>query len=140
MKEKVLKKFADQTLGTTYKNEQYGTQEFLDNKKLVTFLTDVAGQEADLTKSGFDFLKEYYGLEQVANIMDEVTKQELLAIKNSSDPQTQQTLKIIAQALEVRDKRSGITTAESDDDYAWNFDNQKALEWLQSIDPQHHIG
>jgi len=43
--------------------------DFLNKKKLINFFDNLADSEASITKSGFLFLEEYYGIEELIKIL-----------------------------------------------------------------------
>jgi len=44
-------------------------EDFIEHEKLIGFLHELVDYETALTKSGFKFLEEYYGLDKIAEIL-----------------------------------------------------------------------
>lgn len=70
-KEEIINRYRDRTLGVVasgkWKNASFS--EFCNENKLVEFLLDLANHETAFTYAGFEFLKEYYGLESVVDMI-----------------------------------------------------------------------
>lgn len=67
----IVKKYENKLLGTCdYKKDgNFYLQNFQDKKQLVDFLYGLEEHENSLTKSGFRFLQEYYGLDAIAEML-----------------------------------------------------------------------
>lgn len=70
-KQNIVNKYSKKLLGTCdYKKDvNYYVENFLDYRQLIDFLYGLETHEHSLTKSGFSFLKGYYGLEEIARIL-----------------------------------------------------------------------
>lgn len=71
MNDQVRQKYLNKLLGVSSRNENpdYFLADFLDEKKLVQFIISTVDHQMTFTKDGFNFLEEYYGLDQVINIV-----------------------------------------------------------------------
>lgn len=68
----IAEKYKDKLLGVcNYKKDDgdFFVGDFQDIKTLVSFLYELETGECSLTKSGYNFLVEYYGLDGVASIL-----------------------------------------------------------------------
>ncbi len=73
MKKEVVNKYKSKKVGITgskIAGGHYLVEDFLDEDILLGFILDLVDHETDLTKDGFNFLKEYYGLENLAELID----------------------------------------------------------------------
>ncbi len=73
MNTEVLNKYIGQKLGITGSLESggdYYVKDFLDQEMLMYFICELVSHDTDLTKLGYQFLEEYYGLENLANTID----------------------------------------------------------------------
>lgn len=73
-KKSIIKKFKNKILAhTCYKAaKQYNyVDDFIDKDKLLYILYEIDCTETVLTKDGVNFLKEYYGLEHVAKLIQQ---------------------------------------------------------------------
>jgi len=67
-KKEIIKKYKDKTLGRANGEDSlyFYVEDFTDPEEAYLIFWQIWGHESDLTKEGFDFLKEYYGLEELA--------------------------------------------------------------------------
>lgn len=79
MKEKdsIIEKYQGKILAKpNYTNKYiYTVKDFSNKEGLLHFFYEYDTHEADLRKHGYDFLKEYYGLEKIADIILEESKE-----------------------------------------------------------------
>jgi len=68
-KEKILNRYKDIVLGDNYKNEKLFVNDVETEERLISTMYDFLSREVDLYKEGIEFLKEYWGLENVARII-----------------------------------------------------------------------
>lgn len=70
MDKDIVKKYKDKIIGRTNLNKELYVDEISDENLLKNFLYDMydSGHKS-LTKEGFEFLKEYYGLEEIAKLI-----------------------------------------------------------------------
>ena len=70
-KEDTIKNFEGKILGVcNYKKDgQSYVDDFVDKKKLLDFIWELESGESTLTKTGYVFLEEYYGLSELAKMI-----------------------------------------------------------------------
>ncbi len=70
-KEDIIKFFEGKILGVcNYKKDgQSYVADFVDKKKLLDFIWELESGESTLTKTGYAFFEEYYGLDELAKII-----------------------------------------------------------------------
>lgn len=70
-KEEIIKNFDGKVLGVcNYKKDgQSYVDDFLDHNKLLDFLYELESGESTLTKTGFNFLEQYYSLDDIAEML-----------------------------------------------------------------------
>lgn len=69
-KEKIIKKYSGQVLGyKNYKDRSYNIDDFLDEAILMDLFDEIASCESSITKSGFSFLEEYYGIDLLTKML-----------------------------------------------------------------------
>lgn len=74
-KEQIIKDYESLELGrghTKLNLGPYFADDFLDQGKLVKFIEEYQDGEAYLTKEGYRFLLEYYGIEELASILSKL--------------------------------------------------------------------
>lgn len=70
-KNSILEKYSNVIIGDNYKDEKLYC-DIMDNKdKLISTLYDFLGRDIDLNKEGIEFLRDFWGIEQVAKIVFE---------------------------------------------------------------------
>jgi len=69
----ITKKYEGKLLGIVDydRNQRHYVEDFIDKKKLLKFLFGLYDYETTFTKSGFKFLEEYYGIDEVVKMMEE---------------------------------------------------------------------
>ena len=71
-REEIVKKYNNTILGFNSSiayPKRYFVEEFLNKKQLVRFLSDLVDHETTITKSGFKFLEEYYGIDYIVDLL-----------------------------------------------------------------------
>ncbi|MBT4210075.1 MAG: hypothetical protein HOE19_04150 [Candidatus Komeilibacteria bacterium] len=70
-KEGIVKNFEGKILGVCNykKDDESYVADFLDKKKLLDFIWELESGESTLTKTGYTFLEEYYGLDELAKMI-----------------------------------------------------------------------
>lgn len=73
MKEEIIEKFKDKKLGIIGFKEDSGfyLEDFLDRELLMDFIMEMIDHQTDLTKEGYNFLEEYYGIDNLAKMIEE---------------------------------------------------------------------
>ncbi len=75
-KEKIIKKYSEQVLGyKNYKDRSYDTDDFLNQAILMDLFDEIASCESSITKSGFSFLEEYYGIDLLVRMLKAHSKE-----------------------------------------------------------------
>ncbi|MAF35517.1 hypothetical protein CL622_00145 [archaeon] len=73
MKDKklIIKRYQGKLLGVeaTRECKDFFVEDFLNIKKLVRFISDLYDHETAFTKTGFKFLEEYYGIDEIVKIL-----------------------------------------------------------------------
>lgn len=71
--ESIRNKYKEMVLGYYHagKNIDYFVEDFIDFEKLQSFIGVVESREADFTQQGLNFIKEYYGIENLARMLYE---------------------------------------------------------------------
>ena len=74
MDKDLIKKYEGKVLGieaaANALKPQYYIKDFLNEDSFVGFILDLPDHDSDLTKYGYQFLLEYYGLEKVAQMIE----------------------------------------------------------------------
>lgn len=68
---KVLEIYKDIIIGDNYKDEKLFVKDIDTKEKLLHIMYDFFSREVDLNREGIKFLQDYWGLEEVANIIFE---------------------------------------------------------------------
>jgi len=68
---KIEQKFKGKLLGVrnSKKKSNYYIEDFLDKKELVEFIVSTHDHESSFTKNGFDFIEQYYGLDEIIKMV-----------------------------------------------------------------------
>ena len=71
---KIINKYKDKLLGIcNYKSDEedgnFYVDEFTNRMELINFLHELKSHENTLTRAGYAFLEEYYGLNKVAKML-----------------------------------------------------------------------
>lgn len=70
-KEEAIQNFEGKILGVCNykKDDQSYVNDFVDKQKLLDFIWELESGESTLTKIGYTFLEEYYGLNELAKMI-----------------------------------------------------------------------
>lgn len=68
-KKKIIDKYKNTVIGDNYKDEKLFIDVVSTEDQLIDTMYDFLGREVDLHKEGIEFLQEYWGLEEVAEII-----------------------------------------------------------------------
>lgn len=73
-KKGIVKKYENIVLGfnsSVAYPKRYFVEDFIDQNQTVRFISDLVDHETTFTKSGFKFLEEYYGIDEIVNLLQE---------------------------------------------------------------------
>lgn len=68
-KEKIVKKYHAKIIGERYNAQKLYAHDILSEDSLISLLYDLFEHQVDINENGINFLQEYWGLENVANII-----------------------------------------------------------------------
>jgi hypothetical protein len=68
-KQEILNRYKDIVLGDTHKNEQIYVDKFSSEDDLIHTMYEFLSREVDVYPTGIQFLKEYWGYENIADLI-----------------------------------------------------------------------
>lgn len=68
-KQRILDKFQDKVIGDKYNSTKLYVTDVSTEDDLISVLYDTLSHEIDLNEAGVNFLEEYWGLENIANLL-----------------------------------------------------------------------
>ncbi len=68
-KEKIVEKYRDKVIGVRYNSDKLYIDYVIDKKSLISFLYEILSHEVDISNDGVEFLDQYWGLYNVANLI-----------------------------------------------------------------------